>query len=270
MRIKVPASIANIGPGFDCLGMAIDLWLEVEASEAPKPAWDYEGEGADYLYAHENPFTRLSMKGRVRSEIPMGVGLGSSAASRLAASALSSPWDVKSHVINAGSSEGHIDNVAASASGGIRIVSDHVDEKLPNPGWGIALFVAHQPVATEKARSVLPDSVSLADASFNAARTALLVRAILSKRPSLLGEALRDRLHQPHRLHLYPWTEEVMRVAEAAGAYGAGICGAGPSVFAFCAPSQAPRIAKAMEQSHPLRGRAVVTRITDKGMFRTL
>jgi len=270
MRIKVPASIANIGPGFDCLGMAIDLWLEVEASEAPRPSWDYEGEGADYLYAHENPFSRLNMKGRVRSEIPMGVGLGSSAASRLAASALSSPWDVKSHVINAGQREGHVDNVAASASGGIRIVSEHIDEKLPNPGWGIALFVAHQPVATEKARAVLPDSVPLADASFNAARTALLVRAILSKRPSLLGEALRARLHQPHRLHLYPWTEEVMHVAEAAGAYGAGVCGAGPSLFAFCAPSQASRIAKAMEQSHPLRGRALVTRITDKGMFRTL
>src|SRR5438876_12264015 len=153
---------------------------------------------------------------------------------------------------------------------GFRIVSEKVDEKLPNPGWGIALFIAHQPLPTEKARSVLPDEVPLGDASFNASRTALLVRAIVSKRSSLLGEAMRDRPHPPPRLPLYPWVEEIIHVAEAAGAYGAAICGAGPSVFAFCAPSQAERIAKAMEDEHPLRGRALVSKITDKGMFRTL
>jgi homoserine kinase len=269
MRVRVPGSIANMGPGFDCFAMAVDLWLEVEAEPSDHPSWNYEGEGAEYLAAHDNPFSRLSMKGRVKSEIPLGVGFGSSAAARLSASALNSPWDVKSHVIDAGADEGHLDNVAASAGGGIRLVTEQFDEKLPNPGWALALFVAHMPLPTEKARSVLPESVPLEAAVYNAARTALLVRAITGKRPHLLSDAMRDTLHQPHRQHLYPWTADVMTAAEGAGAYGSAICGAGPSVFAFCAPAQAAKIAKEMVAAAPSHGRAKVTRVTDKGMFRT-
>ena len=270
MRIRVPASIANIGPGFDCMAMAIDLWLEVIAEPADKPSWDYEGEGAEYLQAHPNPFSKMKFKGVVNSEIPLGVGLGSSAAARLAASALTEPWDIKSHVIDAAADEGHIDNVAACASGGIRIVSEHFDERLPNPGWGLALFVAHAPLPTDKARQVLPDSVPMESAVYNAARTGLLVRAITAKKPTLLEQALRDRLAQPHRLHLYPWVQDVMDAADRAGAYASSICGSGPSVFAFCAVSQAVRISRIMAAAAPQHGRALVTKVTDKGMFRSL
>ena len=117
---------------------------------------------------------------------------------------------------------------------------------------------------------MLPDSVPIDSAVYNAARTALLVRAITAKRPTLLEHALRDRVHQPHRLHLYPWTQDVIDAAEKAGAYGAAICGAGPSVFAFCASSQALRVSRAMAGAAPHHGKPMVTRVTDKGMFRTL
>lgn len=271
MRVRVPGSIANLGPGFDCMAMAIDLWLEVVAEPAERPSWDFEGEGAEYLLSHINPFSNLQMKGRVKSSIPLGVGLGSSGAARLAASALSSPWDVTSHTIDASSEEGHADNVAASAKGGIvLVVSDHHHEALPDPGWELALFLANTPVPTEKSRSSLPVSVPRDDAVFNAARLGLLIKAFSTNRPHLLREAMRDRIHQPYRMHLYPWALDVMQAADVAGAYGAAICGAGPSVFAFCPPHGAKKVADAMHAAAPKQGRPMVTRISEKGMFRSL
>src|SRR2546423_13489919 len=85
MRVRVPGAVANLGPGFDVLAMAVDLWLEVEAEEADEPEWEFEGEGAELLSATPNPLSALPLRGWVTNDIPVGVGLGSSAAARVAA-----------------------------------------------------------------------------------------------------------------------------------------------------------------------------------------
>src|SRR5690242_13651389 len=116
MKVRVPASIANLGPGFDVLAMAVDLWLEVEAEPAEFAEWTFEGEGAEVLGAGPNPLSRLPFRGHVRNEIPIGVGLGSSAAARVAAHALLGhelPW------VPAAAEEGHADNAAAACLGGV-------------------------------------------------------------------------------------------------------------------------------------------------------
>src|SRR5256714_14618248 len=110
MRVRVPGAVANLGPGFDVLAMAVDLWLDVEAEESDEPEWEFEGEGAELLAASPNPLSALPMRGWVTNDIPVGVGLGSSAAARVAAAALLGDEDP---IGAAGREEGHYDNVAA-------------------------------------------------------------------------------------------------------------------------------------------------------------
>jgi homoserine kinase len=263
MRITVPASVANLGPGFDVLAMAVDLWLEVEAEEWDEPQWEFEGEGAELLQESPNPISVLPMRGWVRSTIPVGVGLGSSAAARVAAATLQGSEDP---IGDAGREEGHYDNVAAAVMGGmVAVVEDEV-YGLPVPDLEIAVFVAPSPVATTLARSVLPEQVSRADAIFNLSRLAALLQVIHSREWPRLDAALEDRLHQPYRLPLFPWAEEVMAAAREAGAYGAALAGAGPSVYAFCERRLGEGVAVAMEDAGPEDGYGLVTKVTRHGL----
>src|SRR3989440_10477994 len=173
MRVSVPASVANLGPGFDVLAMAVDLWLEVEAEEADEPEWEFEGEGAELLREEPNPLSLLPMRGWARSDIPLGVGLGSSAAARVAAAALQGSEDP---IGDAGRQEGHYDNVAAAVMGGLVAVVGEEVHGLPVPDLEVALFVAPSPVPTEEARAVLPEQLERADAVFNMSRVAALVQ----------------------------------------------------------------------------------------------
>ncbi len=259
----MPASIANLGPGFDVLAMAVDIWLTVEAEPAERPDWTFEGEGAEALAAAPNPLSRLRMKGRVVNDIPIGVGLGSSAAARVAAHALLGhpmPW------VAAADEEGHPDNAAAAGLGGLVLVLEDWADRLPTPAFEVALLVADQPQPTEAARAALAGSVSREDAVYDLARLAALVHSFHTGSRLLLHEALKDRLHQPQRRHLYPWTEAVMSAALSAGGLGSAICGAGPSVFAFADPGSGHEVAEAMAGAAAGRGFPLVTRVSDRGM----
>ena len=248
----MPASVANLGPGFDVLAMAVDLWLEAEAEPAAEPDWRFEGARPP----DGHPFARLRMKGQVRSEIPLGVGLGSSAAARVAALRLEG-LDGDQLLERAAAAEGHPDNVAAAIQGGLVACVGSQVYQLPSPDLEVALFVAAEPSPTEEARAILEPVVSRADAVHNAGRLALLVHALHSRDWTLLRPAMDDRLHQPARTSLYPW----LPAALAAGAWGAALAGAGPSVFAFARPGAAAEVAAAMTSAAGLPGRPLSTRI---------
>jgi homoserine kinase len=255
-RLRVPASIANLGPGFDVLAMAVDLWLTVEARAANAPDWRFEG--ADPPPGH--PFERLLYKGKVKSSIPLGVGLGSSAAARVAALRLGGMPEAEL-LATAAQAEGHPDNVAAAIYGGLVAVVEGRVHHLPVPDLDIALFVAGEPTPTEEARAVLSRHVPREDAVHNAGRLALLIHTLHTRDWALLRLAMEDRLHQPARSVLYPWLGDVLEAAYSAGAWGAALAGAGPSVFAFSRRGKAKEIAERMAGAAGCPGTPMTTRI---------
>lgn len=256
MKVRAPASIANLGTGFDVLAMAVDLWLEVDAEPAERPEWRFEG--AEPPAGH--PFSRLPMRGTVRSAIPLGVGLGSSAAARVAALRLEGLHGTEL-LARAAEAEGHPDNVAAAIKGGVVAYVDGRVHRLPAPDLEIAVFVAALPSPTEEARAILGPTVSRADAVHNAGRLALLVHALHTRDGALLRPAMDDRLHQPARAALYPWLPAALAAGYAAGALGVALAGAGPSVFAFCPHGRGGPVGEAIGAAAGIPGEPITTRI---------
>ena len=275
--VRVPATSANLGPGFDVLGLALGLYNEIVYEEADRVSVTVEGEGAGRLdtgagnvvaraalMAHEatgRPFTGAAI--HCVNRIPTARGLGSSAAAwvggLVAANAtLGSPLDRAAVLALACRAEGHPDNVAAALLGGLTVScvsGDRVSAvSLPVPadlGW--VVLVPGIESATREARAVLPDTVTRADAVFNLQRMGLLLAALASGRVDVLGVAMEDRLHQPQRQALFPWMEAVRRAALDAGALGCVLSGAGPSLLAAVRGAAQP-VARAMEGALSLAG----------------
>lgn len=254
MRVRVPASSANLGPGFDSFAAALGMHLELEVRQTG--AFDLQTDlpvaaGRRNLavraFERLHPVEQLSF--RMRSEIPLVGGLGSSAAAIVAGMvAAESMFGLGVDLLaQASDMEGHPDNVAAALTGGVVVCADGRAARFEAPtGLEALAVVPQEPVRTEQARAALPDRIPIAEATFNVAHGALLMLGLARGDFDLISQGLADQIHQPRRASLYPRSYELVRKARELGALGATISGAGPTVLVWCFYEQTGAVLSAL------------------------
>ncbi len=294
LRVVVPATSANLGPGFDCLALALDLFnvLDIAVGEGPfQAAVRVCGEGEDSLERDQHNLVVVAMQryadvaGRslpalrlvMENRVPLGRGLGSSAAAIAAglvaaATILDLPADPVQLLPIALSLESHPDNIAAALWGGICL--GVLDGTMPivhhlevAADLQAVVLIPDRFSSTHESRAALPGTISRADAVFNIGRSALLVSAVAGRRYDLLRVAMQDRLHQPQRGVAFPYLQPAIDAALAAGAHGAALSGAGSSVIALTT-EHADRVAAAMAgvaQDYKIPARTVVLHAASRG-----
>jgi len=308
LTIKVPATSANLGPGFDALGLALDLWNETRLStdfgtdermratdggtDEQMRATDFgtderikrmsvavQGEGAGLLAKNEkNLIVRAAQKLAERlgrslppfhaeciNQIPLSSGLGSSAATivtgLLAGNALFENPLSKAEILNLASEmEGHPDNVAPALMGGLVVstveAGQVIARQIPSSiAFGITIALPDFYISTKQARAALPKKISLKNAVDNISRAVLVTEAFRTSDLNLLGKAMTDKLHQPHRLKLIPGAQAAMDAAKEAGAAAVALSGAGPSLIAFSSKAESA-IGEAMKRAYETAGLA--------------
>lgn len=295
LTVNVPATTANLGPGFDCLGLGLDIWntivvepadgaLEVRVRGAdeslPRNADNVTVQAMAELFQElDKPFPNLRVT--MTNRIPIGRGFGSSAAAIVGGLVAANEWyggklPKEQLLVLASRIEGHPDNVSAALYGGLTIVvsvdgAPIVARMDPPRGWRAVLFVPAQTLSTKFARKVLPRRVTRADAVFNIGRAALLIHAFAENDAKELQIATADRLHQPYREALVPGMRELLEAATDAGACGAALSGAGPSLIAFAENrASAQRIARAFQRRAStlrLKGETRIARLSARGAY---
>jgi homoserine kinase len=252
VRVRVPASTANLGPGFDVLAAALGLYVEIEVEKTGRFAVETDlAIAPDRRNLAVRAFARLLDPApytfRISSNVPLSGGLGTSAAARVAglelAAAIRGGGDVLGLAIE---EEGHPDNVAAAHLGGFVVCTGARVERIAVPeGLEAVLVVPTQAVRTKEARAALPRRVRMGDAVFNVGQAAALVLGLERGDLDLVARGLDDKLHQPHRAHLYPKSSDLVGRARELGALGATVSGAGPTVLLWTRTGQAEQVAEA-------------------------
>lgn len=278
MRIRIPATTANMGAGFDTFGMALGYYNYISIEEAEEQQCFAIGEGAsDFSTRKDNlilrsirqvyqevdkpiPFFKLTME----NNIPISRGMGSSAAAIVggvysANALLGYPLTTEKVLDIATSIEGHPDNVAPALLGGFVVSSVNQKKSVqtikltPPQELKMIVCIPDFKLATKKAREALPRNIAFCDAVFNISNASMLVGAMATGNIDLLGKSLNDKLHQPYRFNLIPGSEKAIQAANRSGAIGAAISGSGPSMIAF-AITNAAEIGRAMVNAFASEG----------------
>jgi homoserine kinase len=275
LHLRLPATSANLGPGFDALGLAMSFYLTVDAIASPDGQFAIEATGRNselcgslernlILDTYRDVVERaggtpVPLHLVLNNEIPLGMGCGSSAAALLAGVLLANYFgglglSGYQAMEEACRREGHPDNVAACWLGGMTASAMSVDGRTrvvaasfgQESTWGLMLALPSVGLATQKARALLPEHYSRADAVLNVQHTALLVAAFAQQRGDLLRTAMADRLHQPYRSQACPLLPKLLPLTGSPGVLGVALSGAGPSVLIIYEPEHAAEVRSAV------------------------
>lgn len=255
LRVRVPASSANLGPGFDSFAAALSMHLELEVRQTGEFELQTDlavarGRRNLVVRAFERLHPADGIAFQMRSNIPLVGGLGSSAAAIVAGmTAAERMFDLGVDLLaQASEMEGHPDNVAAALRGGVVVCADGQAARFEPPtGLEALAVVPQEPVRTEQARAALPDQIPIGQATFNVAHGALLMLGLATSDFDLISRGLADQIHQPRRSLLYPRSYELVCRARQLGALGASISGAGPTVLIWCFYEQTGAVLRALE-----------------------
>lgn len=284
ITIRVPATSANLGAGFDCLGLALDLFASITVTfGGPEPGPTEDVGEKMVLTAVKQAYVRMgrempAVRARYNVAIPLGRGLGASAVARVAGVVAANefegrPLDEEQTLTLASDLEGHGDNACPAMFGGMQVCVAEGGRYLRAgctypANVEMAILIPDHAMPTREARKALPESYSKADAVHNTGRAALFVAAMAAGRVDLLDAATDDRLHQHQRASLFPPMFDTFAAARRAGAHAAWLSGAGSSIAAICPEGRAREVAAAMFDTlyaANMTGRSLVTRIASEG-----